>query len=89
MAKKKGTEKVTTLILGEENILTTKAVGEEVPMTTVAIGEEDKNLKEKERFTTLALVKKVRSPSPRDPQTCHSAHGVGHRHGYSAYAGVE
>ena len=23
------------------------------------------------------------------PQTCHSAHGVGHRHGYSAYAGVE
>jgi hypothetical protein len=55
MAKKKGTEKVTTLILGEENILTTKAVGEEVPMTTVAIGEEDKNLKEKERFTTLAL----------------------------------
>lgn len=39
MAKKKGSGKVTTLALGEENILTTRAVGEEAPQTTLAVGE--------------------------------------------------
>ena len=39
-AQQSKTKRLTTLALGEENVLTTLAVGEEVPITTLAIGEE-------------------------------------------------
>lgn len=39
-AQQSKTTAMTTLALGEENVLTTMALGEEVPITTLAIGEE-------------------------------------------------